>query len=209
MGARPLFPVSSPPHITAHDRAHDSHVTDRGAFWVFGYGSLMWNPGFEHERRAAALLRGYHRAFCIVSHRHRGTKEIPGLVLGLAPGGSCLGRAYRVADHKVDDVLAYLDDREMPDYVYLPRTVSVRLYDTDGRLGATVPAHTYVADVRRTDRCLTKLGLEETAGFIRRAHGQRGPNTEYLTNTIEHLDELGIKEGRLHALLEIVQGGGR
>ncbi|HUT49065.1 MAG TPA: gamma-glutamylcyclotransferase [Alphaproteobacteria bacterium] len=176
--------------------------------WVFGYGSLLWNPGFEYELRAAALLRGYHRAFCIVSHRHRGTKEIPGLVLGLAPGGSCLGRAYRVADEKVDDVMAYLDDREMPDYVYLPRRVPVRLYDEAGRLGGRVSAHTYVADVRQTDRCLTRLTLEETAVFIRRAHGQRGPNTEYLANTIAHLDELGIKEGRLHALQAIVQRGG-
>lgn len=168
----------------------------------------MWDPGFDFEDRAAALLRGYHRAFCIVSHRHRGTKENPGLVLGLAPGGSCLGRAYRVADHKVEEVLAYLDDREMPDYVYIPRTVPVRLYDETGQLGIQVAAHTYVADVLQTDRCLTRLTMEQTAVFIRRGVGQRGPNTDYLANTIEHLDELGIKEGRLHALLDIVQGQG-
>ena len=188
------------------NRQIDSTPGD-GRFWVFGYGSLMWDPGFEYEVRAPALLRGYHRAFCIISHRHRGTREVPGLVLGLAPGGSCLGRAYRVADHKVDDVLAYLDDREMPDYVYIPRTVPVRLTDEAGRMGERVAAHTYVADVRQTARCLTRLTLEETAVFIRRGVGQRGPNTEYLANTIEHLDELGIKEGRLHELLDIVRSG--
>jgi cation transport protein ChaC len=178
-----------------------------GRFWVFGYGSLMWNPGFDYEVRAAALLRGYHRAFCMISHRHRGTKEVPGLVLALAPGGSCLGRAYRVADAKVDDVLAYLDDRELPEYAYLPRSVPVQLYDDAGRLAERVTAHTYVADVRRTDQCVPKLSLEEAAVYIRRAHGLQGSNAEYLANTIAHLDELGIKEGRLHALQAIVESG--
>jgi cation transport protein ChaC len=176
-----------------------------GRFWVFGYGSLMWNPGFDYEVRAAALLRGYHRAFCMISHRHRGTKEVPGLVLALAPGGSCLGRAYRVADAKVDDVLAYLDDRELPEYAYLPRSVPMQLYDDAGRLAERVTAHTYVADVRRTDQCVPKLSLEEAAVYIRRAHGLQGSNAEYLANTIAHLDELGIKEGRLHALQAIVE----
>jgi glutathione-specific gamma-glutamylcyclotransferase len=176
-------------------------------FWVFGYGSLMWNPGFDYEVRAAALLHGHHRAFCMVSYRHRGTRAVPGLVLALAPGGSCLGRAYRVADAKVDDVLAYLDDRELPEYAYLPRTVPVRLYDEAGRPAERVEAHTYVADVRRTDQCKTKLSLEEAAVYIRRAHGLQGSNADYLANTIAHLDELGIKEGRLHALQAIVEGG--
>jgi len=176
-------------------------------FWVFGYGSLMWNPGFEHEVRAAALLRGYHRAFCMVSYRHRGTRAAPGLVLALAPGGSCLGRAYRVPDAKVDEVLAYLDERELPDYAYLPRSVPVQLYDGNGRLAERVQALTYVADVRRTDQCKTKLTLEETAVYIRRAHGLQGSNVDYLANTIAHLDELGIKEGRLHALQAIVESG--
>ena len=176
----------------------------RDDFWVFGYGSLMWDPGFAYQAREPALLYGYHRAFCIVSHRHRGTRERPGLVLGLAPGGSCLGRAYKVAEQDVDGVLAYLDDREMPDYVYIPRTVPVRLKAG----GRRIRAHTYVADVTRTDRCLPKLSLKETAAYICRGVGQRGPNTEYLANTIEHLDELGIKEGRLHALYEIVRRPG-
>ena len=65
--------------------------------WVFGYGSLMWRPGFEHEERHSALLRGYHRAFCVYSHVHRGTPEKPGLVFGLDAGGSCRGVAFRVA----------------------------------------------------------------------------------------------------------------
>lgn len=168
--------------------------------WVFGYGSLMWDPGFAHEEMQPALLYGYHRAFCIMSHRHRGTPENPGLVLGLIPGGSCVGRAFRVAASKVPETLEYLHEREMPQYVYEPRDVPVHV--PAGR----VTAHTYVADIAH-ERCLRNLTLEETAGYIRRGVGGRGPNTEYLENTIAHLDELGIKEGRLHELLDIVHDG--
>ena len=105
--------------------------------WVFANGSLMWDPGFEPIETQPALLRGYHRAYCIYSHYAWGTQKRPGLVLGLLPGGSCRGRALRIAGDQRDDVLAYLDDRESAAYrrKLLPVAVS------DG----TVAAHTYVA----------------------------------------------------------------
>jgi cation transport regulator ChaC len=46
-------------------------------FWVFAYGSLMWNPEFPHQEVRAARLLGYHRAFCVYSHHYRGTRERP------------------------------------------------------------------------------------------------------------------------------------
>ena len=168
--------------------------------WIFGYGSLMWDPGFEFEERQTALLHGYHRAFCLYSTRYRGTPERPGLVLGLAPGGSCKGRAFRVAAGNIEAVLEYLHERELVHYVYQFREVPLRLPDT------RIRAHTYVADTKHK-RYAGGLDMASAAAIIRQGHGQRGPNTDYLENTIAHLDELGIKEGRLHELLAVVRGG--
>ena len=95
-------------------------TTENGDLWIFGYGSLMWRPGFDYVERLPVRLHGYHRAFCVWSHRYRGTPERPGLVLGLDRGGSCLGIAYRIAPEKQDTVLAYLHEREMITGVYIP-----------------------------------------------------------------------------------------
>ena len=167
-------------------------------YWIFGYGSLMWDPGFDYIERRPALLRGYHRAFCITSHHYRGTPECPGLVLGLDRGGSCRGMAYRVAPENVDVVKAYLHEREMLHYVYLPRVVPVYLPDR------RVRAHTYVAD-RANERYAGRLSPEETARFIARGVGNGGSNSDYLENTVCHLDELGITDGPMHALLDLVR----
>ena len=94
---------------------------DSGDIWVFGYGSLMWRPDFPHVETRPARLRGYHRALCVLSTRYRGTKARPGLVLGLDRGGSCVGRAFRVAARDADRVLAILHEREMLNRVYNPR----------------------------------------------------------------------------------------
>jgi cation transport protein ChaC len=169
--------------------------------WIFGYGSLMWDPGFAFVERAPALVHGYHRAFCITSHHYRGTREKPGLVLGLAPGGSCKGIAFRVAADQAEATLAYLHDREMVHYVYVFREVALRL-----PAGRRVRGQTYVADIRQ-DRYVSDLALDEAARMIREAAGLSGPNADYLANTIAHLDELGIREGRLHRLLAMVKGG--
>ncbi len=106
--------------------------------WVFGYGSLMWRPGFAYLERRAAVLHGRRRAFCIYSVHHRGTPARPGLVLGLAPGGSVRGVAYRVADADWADVVAYLREREQPTETYVEAAAKVRFADGDSPPGPGV-----------------------------------------------------------------------
>ena len=104
-----------------------AHCLANGSdLWLFGYGSLMWNPGFPHRVAEPALLHGWHRSFCIYSHRYRGTPERPGLVLGLDRGGSCRGMAFRVGAAHAAEALHYLWEREMVGGVYHMREVSVR-----------------------------------------------------------------------------------
>ena len=170
-------------------------------FWVFGYGSLMWNPGFPFKEALPALLRGYHRRFCVYSHRYRGTPEKPGLVLGLDRGGSCHGMAYRICCTTTEQVLDYLWEREMITGVYRPSWLQC---DSEfGRLKA-------VGFVVRRDHVqyTGKMSAEETAGLIRQGHGKRGACLEYLSNTVEHLEALGIHDQGLSHLLDVVEGRG-
>jgi len=175
-----------------------SPITSRQGVWIFGYGSLMWDPGFPCLEAHPALLRGYHRVFCIYSIRFRGTSERPGLVLGLDRGGSCRGRVFRVAAARSEEVFAYLYERELVHYSYARKFLPVRLADR------TVQAYTYVAD-REHHRYTGKLTLEQSIKLILRGHGRSGSNVDYLRNTIRHLDELGISDGPLHQLLEVVE----
>jgi cation transport protein ChaC len=170
--------------------------------WIFGYGSLMWDPGFPYLEREPALLRGYHRAFCIYSWHYRGTQERPGLVLGLDRGGSCRGIAYRVAERHRDEVHAYLKGRELTNYVYLERELPVSLGD-----GRRLRAHAYIAD-RANPQYAGRLSIEELAALVRQGKGTSGACADYLANTVRHLDALGIKDGPLHELMRMVEGGG-
>ena len=170
----------------------------RGDLWVFGYGSLMWDPGFEPVRSAPALLHGYHRSFCIFSTRYRGTPQQPGLVLGLDRGGCCRGIAFLVAEMQVESVLETLWAREMPRLVYKPRVVPV------GVGAEKVQALTFVAD-RGHESYTGRLELADIARTIADCSGARGPNADYLFNTLRHLDALGIHERRLHAVRRAVQ----
>jgi len=172
-------------------------LADGAPLWVFGYGSLMWNPGFPYDRRAAALLRGYHRRFCVYSHHYRGTPEQPGLVLGLARGGSCRGVAFEVPPEHARPTLAYLWRREMISEVYRPALLSVRLPD------GPVRACTFVARPAHEQYC-PLTDPEDMAALIGKGHGLMGPNREYLVNTVRHLDELGIADTALHRLAELV-----
>lgn len=158
--------------------------------WVFGYGSLIWHPGFPVAERRVARLSGWHRSFCMRSIHHRGTEDHPGLVLALdrSEGAVCDGVAFRVQAGAEDETLASLRERELVSSAYLEVTLPV---DLSG--GARVEALAYVIDPDHVQYC-GGLPLEEQAQIILSATGGRGPNRDYLWSTVEHLDELGIAD---------------
>ena len=169
--------------------------------WVFGYGSLIWDPGFPFDQRTRAVLAGYHRSFCMRSIHHRGTVENPGLVLALdaQADASCEGLAFRVAAGAEGDTLAYLRERELISSAYLERRLDIALAD-----GAAAAALAYVVDPDHVQYC-GALPLAEQAEVIAGATGGRGPNREYLFNTVDHLTELGIEDPDLVWLAERVR----
>ena len=168
-------------------------------FWVFGYGSLMWNPGFDYVERQVATLNGYRRALCVRSWVHRGTQERPGLVLGLDRGGSCRGMAFRVAAEKFGGVVDYLRERELVTHVYLERTLPVTLPDR-----RRVQALTYVCD-RAHHQYAGGLDVMEAAGVVHVAAGRSGPNDAYVFNTVDHLREIGIRDHWLESVASEVR----
>lgn len=170
------------------------------ALWVFGYGSLMWNPGFEPAERCLATLPGYARSFCMWSIHHRGTQEDPGLVLALDadPDAACDGVGFRVADGDADQVLSDLRARELISSAYLEKVLPLTLND-----GRVVDAICYV--INRDHQQYCTLTTEEQAQVIARAVGGRGPNTEYLYATVDQLEAQGIPDAELAALGERVR----
>ncbi len=170
-------------------------------FWVFGYGSLIWQPGFAFDDRCVATLRGYRRAFCMSSIVYRGTPDAPGLVLALDadPAGACAGVAYRVADSAAPEVLAYLRERELVSYAYREAWLPVEI---DGV--GSVEAVAYVSNPLHP-QYRGGLGLEEQAEVIARAIGPRGPNADYLFNTVDSLTALGLDDPDLATLAELVR----
>ncbi|MCP3971357.1 MAG: gamma-glutamylcyclotransferase [Rhodobacteraceae bacterium] len=169
--------------------------------WVFGYGSLMWNPGFAHCERVLASLPGFARTFCMRSIHHRGTEHDPGLVLALDPHQTarCHGLAFAVPSEIRTRTLQELRERELISSAYLERNLQLDLAD-----GRKVEAVVYVVDTDHVQYC-GGLPLEEQAGIIARAVGGRGPNTEYLFNTAAHLAELGIEDEDLAWLAQRVR----
>ncbi|MCO5080423.1 MAG: gamma-glutamylcyclotransferase [Rhizobiaceae bacterium] len=159
-----------------------------GDFWVFGYGSLMWRPGFAHVEVERARLHGFRRSLCVRSFVHRGTRERPGLVLGLDRGGSCIGLAFRVPNELRGEVLAYLRERELVTNVYLERSLPVRLDS-----GGAVMAACYVVD-RRHEQYAGNLDSAHAAEVVAGSIGQSGPNEEYVFNTLDHLKALNIRD---------------
>jgi len=165
-----------------------------GDFWVFGYGSLIWRPGFAHVETERARLYGFRRSLCVHSHVHRGTPDRPGLVLGLDRGGSCVGLAFRVPGELHDEVMAYLRERELVTNVYLERSMPVRL-----ETGGVVPAVCYVVD-RGHPQYAGRLDVADAAMRVAGAIGQSGANVEYVANTVSHLRALGIRDHWLEAV---------
>lgn len=175
--------MSGPRHIRLpHDDA---------PLWVFGYGSLIWNPGFSHSVRHVATLYGLHRRLCVSSIRYRGTPEQPGLVLGLDLGGSCRGYAYRVEADEKHQVAAYLEDREMFSAVYKPVFVRIHLPDDDRQTALTFRVR------RDHPQYAPPMHEPEIARRIARSRGQRGCNPEYVLNTLAELRRIGLTDSGL------------
>jgi len=171
-------------------------MTDGTDLWVFGYGSLMWRPGFPFVERRHARTYGYHRSLCVYSHVHRGTPDRPGLVLGLDRGGCCDGVAFRVAANEAADTLHYLREREQVTKVYRERHLAVQLDD-----GRTKAALAYVVD-RHHPQYAGRLPDAELLRFVRQGEGVSGPNPEYVRSTHEHLLAMGVTDPVLHRLAE-------
>jgi cation transport protein ChaC len=169
---------------------------ENGDLWVFGYGSLMWRPGFAFVEKTLAWVHGYHRSLCVFSHVHRGTRDRPGLVLGLDYGGSCLGVAFRVAAAAQAETLAYLRARELVTSVYLEKSVGLRFAE-----GGGARALTFVVD-RAHEQYAGRLPIEKAAALVAHGVGASGDNPAYVRNTFEHLRDLDIHDA---ALAEIVR----
>jgi len=173
-------------------------LADDADVWIFGYGSLMWNPAFHFVERQHGVVHGWHRSFCLWTPLGRGSPDNPGLVLGLDRGGSCNGMVYRVAAQDRETELPLLWKREMVADGYHARWVTVRCKTGD------VPAITWVINPRG-DRYAGKLPMEALAKTLATAAGRLGSCRDYLENTVGHLDELGIGERPLHEIRDRVR----
>ena len=168
------------------------HLTAR---FVFGYGSLIWRPGFPHSATQKAVISGAHRRLCVYSFRHRGTEGRPGLVLGLMRGGSCAVLAFEVAAADWDAVAAYLREREMDRNVYREAMRPVLLAD-----GRRVEALTFLVDERHP-QFAGRLTIGEQAQIVAGAVGESGPNPDYVRETARHLAQMDIHDRLLEALV--------
>jgi cation transport protein ChaC len=172
--------------------------------WVFGYGSLMWRPGFTFIEQVPARLIGEHRALCVYSFDHRGTPEKPGLVLGLDRGGACRGIAFRVAATQRDEVINYLRGREQTTHVYREVMRSVWL---ENEARERVSALTYVVD-RGHVQYAGRLSPQEQLRYVRQGHGRSGNNRDYVLETVRSIEAQGFRDAQLHQLALMLHGEG-
>lgn len=166
-------------------------------FWIFGYGSLMWRPGFPFVRSEPARVHGYHRSLCVYSYVHRGTPEQPGLVLGLDRGGSCHGMAFEVKPEQWDETIAYLRAREQVTSVYVERRKNITLIGSR----QTVEAVTYVVD-RAHRQYAGVLDDDALIRHVREGQGVSGHCIDYVLNTLAHLRDMEIHDPALERLAE-------
>jgi cation transport protein ChaC len=172
----------------------------KGDLWVFGYGSLMWQPGFEFIEQVPARLIGEHRALCILSFDHRGTPEKPGLVLGLDRGGACRGVAFRVAAAQSRDTVHYLRSREQTTSVYHEVMRSVWL---ENETRERVSALAYVVD-RGHVQYAGRLSLAEQLRYVQQGHGRSGNNRDYVLSTVRSIEKQGFRDKQLHQLASML-----
>ena len=179
---------------------HPEADLSKGDLWVFGYGSLIWRPGFDFIEKAPARLIGEHRALCVYSFDHRGTPEKPGLVLGLDRGGACRGIAFRVTEKRSAATIAYLREREQVTSVYREVTRSVWL-ENDAR--QRVSALAYVVD-RGHVQYAGRLSLVEQVRYVQQGHGRSGNNRDYVLSTVKSIEAQGFRDGQLHQLASML-----
>ncbi len=174
-----------------------------GDLWVFGYGSLMWRPGFEFIDQVPARLIGEHRALCVYSFDHRGTPEQPGLVLGLDRGGACRGIAFRVAEKLRRHTIDYLRSREQTTNVYREVMRSVWL---ENKTRERVSALAYVVD-RGHVQYAGRLSLAEQLRHVQQGHGRSGNNRDYVLSTVKAIEAQGLRDQQLHQLALMLHDG--
>ena len=177
-------------------------ANDHEDLWVFGYGSLIWRPGFDFVERRKARCVGAHRALCVYSFIHRGTPEKPGLVLGLDRGGNCRGIAYRVTAENRAATIQYLREREQVTKVYRETWRTVWLDDDPNQ---RVSAICYMVD-RGHEQFAGDLTLDRQMHLVRQGHGRSGHNREYVLETVSALEELGFRDRSLHLLAQRLKG---
>src|ERR1700686_5880231 len=174
----------------------------KGELWVFGYGSLMWRPGFEFIEQIPARLIGEHRALCVYSFDHRGTPEKPGLVLGLDRGGACRGIAFRIAARRRNDTIDYLRGREQTTNVYREGMRSVWL-GKEAR--QRVSALAYVVD-RGHVQYAGRLSLAEQLRFVLQGHGRSVNHRDYGVSPVKSIEAQGFRDQQLHQLALMLHG---
>lgn len=174
----------------------------QGAFWLFAYGSLMWEPNFPFAEQRRSILHGYHRALCVYSWVYRGTEETPGLVFGLEEGGAVEGIAFHIASEHAEDVFAQVYEREMVTAVYTPVWASCDCTEgTEDNLNALA----FVAN-HSNEQYAGERSETETVKLVRQGHGKAGPCTEYVMNTVNHLRELSIHDEALERIANQLHG---
>lgn len=166
--------------------------------WVFGYGSLIWNPAFEYDEMHTGTLYGYHRQFCIWSKIGRGSPEAPGMMLALDLGGSCTGIVLGVTRDRAEEELTSVFMRELTGETYHAKWGKVR---TDQ---GWVKAITFVAN-HDAEQFVGRRPLEEVARYIAQGCGHLGPCKDYLFNTTQHLEDLGLKDPMMRRLCDLVE----
>jgi cation transport protein ChaC len=190
--------------LQANDMSPSAHVDAKlpilpeGDLWVFGYGSLMWRPGFDFIEQLDGRIYGYHRALCVLSWVYRGTSDHPGLVLGLDKGGSCSGKLFKIPADKKQQVASYLFDRELPTMVYNARFAKIHTKD-----GQHISALTFVVDTGHP-QYIANQSLQQLASIVAHAEGLYGTSSDYLLSTLEHLRQDGIYDSHLEGVAEFL-----
>lgn len=175
---------------------HESILQPEGDFWLFAYGSLMWNPEFNYLRAETARLHGYHRRLCLWSVEHRGTFEKPGLVMGLDRGGSCHGQAFLIDKVDATEIIDRLNQREMLTGAYRSEMKTLRLGSGEQVGGVCLIAR------RDHPQYAADLDQQHTIDCVHAAQGGRGSNREYVLNTTRRLQQMGLRDSRLEAIAD-------